>query len=70
MNDTGAPVAISKTTTPTGEVSIRVSRPVLARCSSRCRRALETTRATWEANMTRVSSSSRVNSPPGFSLLR
>ena len=70
LKETGAPLGMSKTATPTGEVSIRVSRPVLARCSSRCRRALETTRATWEANMTRVSSSSWVNSPPSLSLVR
>ena len=62
LNDTGAPVLASKTTTPTGEVSIRVSRSVLARCSSRCLRALAMTSAACDANMTSVSSSSRVNS--------
>ena len=54
----------SKTTTPTGEVSTRVSRPARARRSSRCRRALAMTRAAWEANITRVSSSSPLNSRP------
>ena len=39
--------------------------PALVRCSSRCRRALAMTRAAWEANITRVSSSSRLNSVPG-----
>ena len=67
LNDTGAPVAMAKTTTPTGEVSIRVSRSALARRSSRCRRALATTSATCDANITRVSSSSRVKSNPGRS---
>ena len=62
LNDTGAPVLASKTATPTGEVFIRVSRSARARCSSRCRRALAMTRAAWEANITRVSSSSGVNS--------
>ena len=65
LMDTGAPVFTSKTTTPTGAVSMRVSRPALARCSSRCLRALAMTRAAWEANMTRVSSSSRSNVRPG-----
>ena len=62
LTDTGTPVLASKTTTPTGEVFIRVSRSFLARCSSRCLRALAMTSAAWEANMTSVSSSSRVNS--------
>ena len=35
LKDTAVPVPASKTATPTGEVSIRVSRSVLARCSSR-----------------------------------
>ena len=35
FSDTGAPVRASKTTTPTGEVFIRVSRSALARRSSR-----------------------------------
>ena len=51
LNDTGAPVLASKTTTPTGEVFIRVSRSALARCSSRCLRALAMTSAAWEANV-------------------
>ena len=68
LKDTGAPVLASKTATPTGEVSIRVSSRALARCSSRCLRALAMTSAAWEANMTSVSSSSGVNSrPPSFS---
>ena len=67
LNDTGAPVPMAKTATPTGEVSIRVSRSALARRSSRCRRALATTSATCDANITRVSSSSRVNANPGRS---
>ena len=62
LSDTGAPVLASKTRTPTGVVFTRVSRPALARRSSRCRRALAMTSAAWEANMTRVSSSSGVNS--------
>ena len=64
LNDTGAPVLPSKTTTPTGEVLISVSRSFLARCSSRYRRALAMTIAAWDANISRVSSSSRVNSSP------
>ena len=55
---------MSKTTTPTGEVSMRVSSPALARRSSRCVRALAMTSAAWEANITRISSSARVNSSP------
>ena len=35
LKDLGRPVAASKTATPTGEVSTRVSRSFLARCSSR-----------------------------------
>ena len=64
LKDFGAPVAASKTTTPTGEVSISVCRSALARCSSRCLRALAMAIAACEAKRTRVSSSSRVNSPP------
>ena len=64
LTDTGFPVFASKTRTPTGVVFTRVSRPNLARCSSRCRRALAMTSAAWEANITRVSSSSWVNSRP------
>ena len=60
--DTGFPVLASKTRTPTGVVFTRVSRSALARCSSRCRRALAITSSAWEANITRVSSSSGVNS--------
>ena len=62
--EVSAPVPASNTRTPTGEVLTRASRPVLARRSSRYRRALETTSAAWEANITSVSSSSGVNSPP------
>ena len=62
--DTGAAVLASKTTTPMGVVSIRVSRSALARCSSRCLRALAITSAAWDANITRVSSSSWLNSWP------
>ena len=62
--EVSAPVLASNTRTPTGEVLTRASRPVLARRSSRYRRALETTSAAWEANNTSVSSSSGVNSPP------
>ena len=65
LTDTGALVLVSKTSTPTGAVLIRVSRSVLARCSSLCVRALAITSAAWEANMTRDSSSSRVNTCPG-----
>ena len=68
LNVSGAPDLASKTTTPTGEVSIRVSRSSLAFCSSRCRRALAMTSAACEANITRVSSSAAVNaSSPPFS---
>ena len=62
LTDVTPPVFASNTRTPTGDVSIRVSRSALARCSSRCRRALAMTSAAWEANITRVSSSSVVNS--------
>ena len=58
-----APVLTSKTTTPTGEVSMRVSRPARARRSSRCRLALAMTSAAWEANITSVSWSSRAEPP-------
>ena len=64
LYDTGAPDFASKTTTPTGQVSIRASRSDLARRSSRYLLALAMTSAAWEANITKVSSSSRVNSPP------
>ena len=70
LKDTGAPVPASKTATPTGEVSTRVSRLALARCSSRCRRALAMTRAAWEANSARVSSSPAVNSGSPAPLVR
>ena len=70
LNDTGTPVLASKTTTPTGEVLIRVSRSALARRSSRCLRALAMTSAAWDANITRVSSSSRLNSWPGSRFAR
>ena len=62
LKDPSSPVRASRTATPTGEVSMSVCRPALARCSSRYRRALEMTSAAWAANMTRVSSSSWVNS--------
>ena len=64
LKDLGNPVAASKTATPTGEVSTRVSRSFLALCSSQCLRALAMARAAWEANSARVSSSSRLNSCP------
>ena len=64
LNDTGAPVFASKTATPTGDVSISASRSFLARCSSRYLRALAMTIAAWEANISRVSSSSWLNSAP------
>ena len=63
--DVRPPVFASNTRTPTGVVFTRVSRSALARCSSRCRRALAMTSAAWEANITRVSSSSCLNSRPG-----
>ena len=62
LTDTTPPVLASNTRTPTGVVFTRVSRSVLVRCSSRCLRALAMTSAAWEANITRVSSSSGVNS--------
>ena len=64
LSDTGLPVLASKTTTPTGEVSISVSRSFLARCSLWSLRALAMAVAAWEANIARVSSSSSVNSAP------
>ena len=64
------PVLASRTRTPTGVVFTRVSRSARARCSSRCLRALAMTRAAWEANITRVSSSSAVNSRPPSPLVR
>ena len=67
LKDAGVPVFMSKTTTPTGEVSMRVSGPALACCSSRYRRALAMTSAACDANSTNISSSARVNSSP-FSL--
>ena len=45
---------------PTG-----ATKPALALCSARRLRALAITSAAWEANMTSVSSSSRLNSKPG-----
>ena len=67
LSDTGWPVLASKTTTPTGEVSIKTSRSARARCSSRCVRALAIAVAACDANSTRTSSSSLVNScPPSF----
>ena len=62
LTDVRAPILASKTSTPTGVVFTRVSRSARARCSSRYRRALAMTSAAWEANITRVSSSSGVNS--------
>ena len=64
LKDTGVPVRASNTTTPTGAVLTRVSRPALACCSSRWRRALAMASAAWEANSTRVSSSPWLNSSP------
>ena len=64
LKDDAVPVAASKTTTPTGEVSMRVSRSAWARRSSRWARALAMTNAAWAAKVARVSSSSRLNSPP------
>ena len=55
LKDFGAPVRASKTATPTGEVSISVSRSALARRSSRCLPALAMAIAAWEANSTSVS---------------
>ena len=66
----GRAVRASSTATPTGEVSISVSRPVRARCSSRRCPALSSAIAACDANITRVSSSSRVNSGPGRSRAR
>ena len=64
LTDFTAAVFASNTRTPTGAVFTRASRSALARCSSRCLRALAMTSAAWDANMTSVSSSSRVNSRP------
>ena len=61
LRDFGLPVAVSKTATPTGEVSISVSRSALTRRSSRCLRTLAMTTAAWEENMARASSSSWLN---------
>ena len=68
LEDLGNPVWASKTTTPTGEVLISVSRSALARRSSRWRRALAMAMAAWEANIISVSSSSWLNSWPPFLL--
>ena len=70
LNETGAPDLASKTMTPTGEVLTSTSRSVRARCSSRYLRALAITSAAWEANMTNVSSSARLNSCPDSFLAR
>ena len=64
LNETGWPVAASKTATPTGEVSTRASRSARARCSSQCTRALATALAACTANNTRRSSSSTVKACP------
>ena len=64
LSDTGLPLRASKTTTPTGEVSSRVSRSARARRSLSWARALAMALAAWEANSTRISSSSPVNSCP------
>ena len=64
FSDVGLPVRASKTTTPTGEVSTRTSRSARARRSSRCVRALAIAVAACDANSTRTSSSSLVNSRP------
>ena len=64
LSDFRVPDRASKTTTPTGEVSISVSRSARARRSSRWVRALAITSAAWAANMTRVCSSSRLNARP------
>ena len=70
LNDTGLPVRASKTATPTGEMSTRVSRSVRARCSSRCLRALAIVVAACAANNATTSSSSLVNSAPSSLSLR
>ena len=57
LTDVTPPVFALNTRTPTGVVFTKVSMSALARCSSRCRRALAMTSAAWEANITRVSSS-------------
>ena len=62
LTDATPPVVASNTRMPTGEVSISVSRAARARCSSRWRRALAMTKAACVANITRVASSSGVNS--------
>ena len=64
LRDFGAPARRSSNTTPTGVVSTSVSRSARARRSSRCVWALAITSAACEANMTRVSSSARLNSSP------
>ena len=69
FSDTKSPVFASNIRMPTGEVLTRASRSALTCCSSLNLRALETVNAAWDANMTRVSSSSGVNScPPSFSV--
>ena len=70
LKDVGLPVWAWKTTTPTGDVSISVSRSTLARRSSRSLRALEMTSADCEANITSISSSSALNSSPGSLLAK
>ena len=61
LNEAGAPLARLSTTTATGVMLISVSRSLRARCSSRWRRALATTSATCEANISSVSSSVGLN---------
>ncbi len=60
----GAPVATSKTTTPTGDVSTSASTLARDRCSLRWVRALAMAVAACDANSTRTSSSSFENSRP------
>ena len=67
VDDTIPPVAASNTKTPTGEVSIRVSRSFRARCSPRWARAFTIAAAACEANSTSTSSSASVKTaPPAF----
>ena len=69
LYDTICPLLPSKTITPTGEVSTRASRFVLARRSLRCARALPMAVAAWAANSSSTASSAPVNgTPPAFSL--
>ena len=63
LNESGAPLAASNTTTPIGQVSISASRSALARRSSRWARALVSAAAACCANSNSIASSASENPP-------